>query len=63
QCIQRRRREVEESEECQRSSSEENKEEREGVSITRMKRQSPYAPSNGALDIIKVLSKLTTNRA
>ncbi|KAH7684741.1 hypothetical protein AAVH_40751, partial [Aphelenchoides avenae] len=28
-----------------------------------MKRQSPYAPSNGALDIIKVLSKLTTNRA
>ena len=58
QCMDRRKKRAAEGDQyCE----EENSHENEFSSITRMKRQA-YSP-NGALDIVKVLSKLTTNRA
>uniref|UniRef100_A0A914Z7M7 Uncharacterized protein n=1 Tax=Panagrolaimus superbus TaxID=310955 RepID=A0A914Z7M7_9BILA len=58
QCMDRRKKRATDGEQnCEEEDSHEF-----GSSITRMKRQAAYSP-NGALDIMKVLSKLTTNRA
>lgn len=58
QCMDRRKKRATDGEEyCEEESSS-----NDFTSITRMKRQAAYSP-NGALDIMKVLSKLTTNRA